>query len=80
MSEPCNCDWPDQCQGPLGCKAVTENLRLRAENAKLRALLDRWLFAYQHDSPLVKDTRRALEQGAQSVNEPMKYAATRASL
>jgi hypothetical protein len=55
MSEPCNCDWETgECQGPpLGCKAVTENLRLRA-------LLDRWLFAYQHDSPLVKDTRRAL--------------------
>jgi hypothetical protein len=52
---PCNCDWETgECQGPLGCKAVTENLRLRADlsttaaqlqfeqddNARLRVDLD----------------------------------------
>ena len=31
MSEPCACDWETgECQGPLGCKAVAEVLRLQA--------------------------------------------------
>jgi hypothetical protein len=28
--QPCNCDWETgECQGPLGCRAVAEVVRLR---------------------------------------------------
>ena len=31
MNSPCKCDWlTGECQGPLGCKAVAEIVRLRA--------------------------------------------------